>query len=120
MIQSKVGSVLIEETGKLVGIWTERDFLRNSLKKDFNPKTELIKDHMHKNLFFARHDETIYQLMDKLLGMRIRQILIKKGDHYIGILPSGDVIQENLKEKADELKDLKQMFSWEYYENWNR
>ncbi len=119
LVNNRVGSILVEENGELVGIWTERDFIRNSLDKKLNIHEAQLKDFMHQNLHFANHNETVFQLMDKFLGLRIRQILIKKDDKYIGILSSGDVIRENLKNKAEELKDLKQMFSWEYYENWN-
>lgn len=118
MINHQVGSILIENKGEIVGIWTERDFLRNSMKEELVLKNAFIKNYMHKNLIFAHHDDTIYQLMDKFLGLRIRQILIKKEDKIIGLLSSGDVIKENLVEKANELKDMKQILSWEYYENW--
>ena len=119
MIHHKIGSILIEDNGEIVGIWTERDFIRYSLKDDLKLKKEFIKNFMHKDLIFANHDESIYQLMDKFLGLRIRQILIKKDDQIIGLLSSGDVIKENLNEKAKELKDMKQVLNWEYYENWN-
>lgn len=119
MIQNKIGSILVESDGELVGIWTERDFLRNSLDSNFDPHSAVIKEYMHKDLLYANHDESIFQLMDKFLGLRVRQLLIKKGDRFIGLLSSGDVIRENLKERAAELKRLNQAFSWEYYENWN-
>ena len=119
MIQNKIGSILVESDGELVGIWTERDFLRNSLDSNFDPHSAVIKEYMHKDLLYANYDESIFQLMDKFLGLRVRQLLIKKGDRFIGLLSSGDVIRENLKERAAELKRLNQAFSWEYYENWN-
>jgi signal-transduction protein with cAMP-binding, CBS, and nucleotidyltransferase domain len=119
MIHHQIGSILIENEGEIVGIWTERDFLRNSMKEELNLKNAFIRNYMHKKLIFANHDDTIYQLMDKFLGLRIRQILIKKEDQIIGLLSSGDVIKENLVEKAKELKDMKQILNWEYYENWN-
>ena len=119
MIHHKIGSILIEKDGEIVGIWTERDFIRYSLKSDLKLKQEFIKNFMHQKLIFANHDDSIYQLMDKFLGLRIRQILIKKDDQVIGLLSSGDIIKESLNEKAKELKDMKQILNWEYYENWN-
>ena len=119
MVQNKIGSILVESEGKIIGIWTERDLLRCSLDTQFNPQKAIIKDNMQTDLHYASHKETIYQLMDKFLGLRIRHMLIKKKDRFIGMLSSGDIIQEALKEKANELQKLNQVFSWEYYENWN-
>lgn len=118
MIHHKIGSILVEDKDEIVGIWTERDFIRKSLDETIKLDSALIKDYMHKKLIFAPHTDTIFQLMDKFLGLRIRQVLIKKDNQFIGILSSGDVIQENLLDKADELKNLKQVLNWEYYENW--
>ena len=54
----------------------------------------------------------------KFLGRRIRHLLIKEHDEYVGILSVGDVMRANLQQRAEEYKDLNEMVSLEYYENW--
>lgn len=118
MTSLNIGAIMVKEGSNYVGIWTERDLMRNVLMDGFNPDTALIKDYMTRTLQYAEHSETIWQLQDKFLGLRIRHLLIKKGDNYIGMVSSGDVTRHGLNEKTDELKKLNKMVSWEYYENW--
>jgi hypothetical protein len=56
--------------------------------------------------------------MDKFLGLRLRHLLIKKGEEYIGLLSIGDVIKASLQEKTREFEELHAVISWEYYEEW--
>lgn len=118
MVSNKTGSILVKEDEKIVGIWTERDYLRDTVSKGFNPYTASIKDYMQRKIFFANHDENVYQLMDKFLGLRIRHLPIKKNGEVIGLLSSGDVLKELLKNKDEELEKIQKRLSWEYHEDW--
>ena len=118
MLENKIGAIIVEENEDLIGIWTERDLLRNISIDKIDAGSALIKDHMTKDVITAPHDDTVYNLMDKFLGKRLRHLLIKKNDKYIGLLSIGDVIKATLQEKSDELNDLKTMVSWDYYEDW--
>ena len=37
MVANKVGAILVRENEEIVGVWTERDLLRNTLEEDFDP-----------------------------------------------------------------------------------
>ncbi len=118
MTQNKVGSIVILEDEKIVGIWTERDLMFRAMEEGFNPKTARLKDNMSVNLISAKIDEQAYQLMDKFLGRRVRHLLIEENGEYIGLLSVGDVMKANLQQKSEEFEALNQMVSLEYYENW--
>lgn len=118
MNKNKIGAILVTRKGNIVGIWTERDLMKNCTEESFDPQTNRIGDYMNTDLQFAGHDENAYVLLDKFLGKRLRHLLIKKGNRYIGILSTGDVIRACMLEKDQELKALNAMVSWEYYENW--
>jgi len=83
-----------------------------------NTESTPIKELMTKSVISAPFDDTVYNLMDKFLGKRLRHLLIEKNGKYIGLLSIGDVIKATLQEKTDELNDLKTMVSWDYYEDW--
>lgn len=118
MVDRKIGSILATDNGNVVGIWTERDFLRNSLFDSFDINNDSVEKYMTKDLKSAPHNATLYSLLDIFLGKRFRHILIQKEGNFIGILSMGDVIKANLNEKTKELKALNAIVSWEYYENW--
>jgi CBS domain-containing protein len=118
MNQHKVGAILITHNEKVVGIWTERDLMRNVLDPSFDIRTARIEDYMTSDLIYASHRATVYELMDKFLGLRIRHLLIEQDGEHVGIISGGDVMKAAIQEKDDELKQLHAMVGWEYYENW--
>ena len=118
MNEKKVGAILVTQDDKPVGIWTERDLLRNTLDDAFNPRTTPIDSVMTKSIVTAPATDTVYNLMDKFLGLRIRHLIIEKDDEIIGVLSSGDVMKASIQEKDQELRQLNTMVGWDYYENW--
>jgi signal-transduction protein with cAMP-binding, CBS, and nucleotidyltransferase domain len=118
MINTNVGAILVERDGRIVGIWTERDLLRDTVKAGFSPAGCRIGDYMVSPVISAPHTDTVYNLMDKFLGLRISHLIVEKQGEIIGLLSVGDVMKATLSEKTGELERLNAMVSWDYYENW--
>ncbi len=118
MLEHNIGSILVTETDMIVGIWTERDLMRNTVSDGFDPKTARIGDYMSTRPITAPHTASLYLLLDKFLGLNVRHLLIEKEGNYIGLLGYRDVLRVGLTERSRELKELNSMVSWEYYENW--
>lgn len=118
MVLHKIGAVLVEDAGEIVGIWTERDLLRNTLAEGFDPWQTKVGEVMSTGLVDVAWDDGVYQLMDKFLGLRLRHLLVEKDGVYIGLLSIGDALKAALQEKSVELEALHSMVSWEYHEEW--
>ncbi|HPG41370.1 MAG TPA: CBS domain-containing protein [bacterium] len=118
MVEKNIGAIVVTRDGQVVGIWSERDLMRNTLEPGFDPRKALIKDYMTTDLLSAPYDEPLYKLLDKLVGRKRRHLLIEKDGQYIGFISLRDVMHVCLLEKSHELEDLNTMVSWEYYENW--
>ena len=118
MIEKKVGAIIVMKDSKAIGIWTSRDLMRNTVAKGFDAKVSRVEEYMTKNILSAPHTDTAYNLMDKLLGLRINHLLVEKDGEYIGLLSSGDVMKATIQEKTDELDQLNTLVSWDYYEEW--
>jgi len=118
MNEKKIGAVLVQENDDIVGIWTERDFLRSSSDPSFDPKSARIGDHMTSPVHFAQHDATLTQLEETFLGLYLRHIPVKKNDRVVGMVSIGDVLRADLLAKDRQIKELNSMASWQYYENW--
>jgi CBS domain-containing protein len=118
MNKNKIGAILIEEDNDLIGIWTERDYLRGSSDPTFDAKSAQVGDHMTSPLHFAQHDATLTQLEEMFLGLYVRHIPVKKDNQFIGMVSIGDVLRANLLDKDRQIKELNSMASWQYYENW--
>ncbi|MFT5378303.1 MAG: CBS domain-containing protein [Candidatus Latescibacterota bacterium] len=118
MVTHKIGAILVFDAGLIAGIWTERDLMRNTLLEGFDPQQARLGDYMVKEVTFASYNETIYELMDKFLGLRLRHLPVEKEGELIGLLSIGDVLKASLYEKTKELEKLNGMVSWAYYEEW--
>lgn len=118
MVDAKIGAILVKKGEEFVGIWSERDLLRNITTEGFDPKTAIVGDYMTSPLRTASHSTRIYKLEEMFLGLFLRHILIEKDGEYIGMLSIGDVLRAGLLEKERQFKDLNDFVSWDYYENW--
>ena len=118
MLKNNIGAILVKENGKFIGIWTERDLMRNVVTDGFYSKTSKMKDYMVTELKTTPHTDTIYQLIDSCLGQRHRHLLIEKNGEIIGVLSGGDINKAQLIEKSKELEKLNKIVDWDYYENW--
>jgi signal-transduction protein with cAMP-binding, CBS, and nucleotidyltransferase domain len=118
MIATGIGAIVIKKDDEFVGIWSERDLLRNICKEGFDPKTARIGDYMSAPLQSAPHSTRIHKLEEMFLGLFLRHLLIEKDGEYIGMLSIGDVLRASLLAKARQFKELNEFVSWDYYENW--
>ena len=118
MNENKVGAILVTRDEEIIGIWTERDLMQDVIQEGFDLKSALIEDYMTTDLRSAPHSDTVFNLMDKFLGLRIRHLIIKEEQTIIGLVSGGDVMKCVIHEKDGELKQLKSMVSWDYYEDW--
>ena len=118
MVDNKIGAILVEKDGEYVGIWSERDLLRNIISEGFELREAKVGDYMTSPLHTASHSTRIYKLEEMFLGLFLRHILIEKDGEYIGMLSIGDVLRADLLAKDRRFKEIKDFVSWDYYENW--
>ncbi|MFC1762548.1 CBS domain-containing protein [Planctomycetota bacterium] len=118
MNKNNVGAILVRDGVKYVGIWTERDLLRTVTTEGFDIKTTKIGDHMKTKLIYAQHDEALFNLIDKFLGLRVRHLLIQREGQFIGMLSTGDVMRAALHQRTEELERLQGIVKLEYYDEW--
>lgn len=118
MLKNRIGAILVKEGDNIIGIWTERDLMKNVVTDGFYSKTTKINEVMTTNLVSSPVTDSLYQLMDKCLGKRLRHLLIEKDGKFVGILSSGDITRAHLMKKTEELNELSKMANWDYYENW--
>lgn len=118
MNKNKVGAVLVRDGVNYVGIWTERDLLRAVTDNSFDIHSAKIRDHMQTKLICARHDEPLFSLIDKILGLRIRHLLVMREGQFIGMLSVGDLLRAALQQRNEELQRLQEIVKLEYYDEW--
>ena len=118
ILEKKGTAVLVKENNKIVGIWTERDLLRDVSAEGFDLKSATVGEYMSSPVISALHTDTVLQLIDKFLGLKVRHLMIEKGGQCVGLLYVREVIRAALTEQTRELEELDKSVGWEYYEDW--
>ncbi|MGD2270023.1 MAG: CBS domain-containing protein [Desulfobacterales bacterium] len=118
MVENKIGVILVTKNDEIVGIWSEKDLLREIINPEFDPKTAKIGDYMTSPVKSAPHDTRIHKLEEMFLGLFVRHLLVEKAGKYIGLISIGDVTRASLIEKERNFKELNSFVGWRYYENW--
>lgn len=120
MLERGSHAVLIARQGSYLGIWTERDLMKNVILEGFDPRTTKVSEHMSFPLKAAHHTDDLFQLIAKFIDYDTRHLLIEKEGTYIGVLYAKDVIRVGFAERSKQLDNLDDMVSLEFYENWKR
>jgi signal-transduction protein with cAMP-binding, CBS, and nucleotidyltransferase domain len=118
MAKENVGCLLVSDQGAIVGIWTERDLARDLATDGFDIGSATIGSYMSHPLITCEWNDSVYNLVDKILGLRIRHLVVHKEGTQIGLLSAGDVMKASIREKDHELAQANAGLSWEYYEEW--
>lgn len=90
LIEKGISSVVVTNSEKVVGIATERDFVRMDTM-DHHP--EMIKDIISKDIITIGPDEDVFQTVRLMGKHKIRHLLVKEGDKYVGIISLRDVLK---------------------------
>ena len=92
MNDHKVGSVLIVENGKLVGIFTERDLVR--IVAEGKSLDLPVREVMSRNLIVAKPEDSIAIITSKMIEHWIRHIpVVDEEGKPIGIISIRDVLR---------------------------
>jgi len=93
MSERNVGALLvIDDEGKLVGIFSERDYARKVILKGKSSKDTTVGELMTDVVFSIDPQDTIQDCMALMTTKRIRHLPVIKNERLIGIVTIGDVV----------------------------
>jgi predicted transcriptional regulator len=105
-----IGCLAVTSNDKVVGVCSERDYIKKVASLGLNNETVKVKDicTYGPNIIIARKDDTLEQCMGKMLFKDIRHLLIidDKNDEFIGMISIKDLIKEIQKENAETITRL--------------
>jgi CBS domain-containing protein len=106
MAAKNIGGLLITEGGKLVGIFTERDYARKLILKGKSSKDTTIGELMTKNPFTVTLDSSIEECMELMSNRRIRHLPVLDNGELIGVISIGDVVRYIIEEQKSIIEQL--------------
>lgn len=108
MAEKDVGSLMVIEDGRPVGIFTERHYARNVfLKGKSSPKTP-VRDAMSTRTVFARPEQTVEECMVVMTRHKVRHLPVLDGGELVGIVSIGDLVQSTIADQNFTIVQLEQ------------
>jgi CBS domain-containing protein len=92
MNDHKIGSLVVSDGGRLVGIITERDLLVRIVASRRDPAATLVRDVMTSELRCGRIDTSLDEARGVMMKRRIRHLpIVDEDDHLLGLVSIGDL-----------------------------
>ena len=104
MAQNEIGSLVVTEKSKLVGIITERDLLSRVLATGKNAEATMVKAIMSKPLIFGNPEMNADEAARFMVNKKIKKLPVVEGGRLIGMMTLTDLctVQPELAKVIEE------------------
>ena len=106
MNQAGIGGVVVVESEKVVGIFTERDVLRRVVADQRDPTTTPVSEVMTPDVVTVPPDTPLEACSSLVTAKRIRHIPVVDDRGMRGIITSGDLLAHQVREQQDTIDYL--------------
>ena len=108
LADKRVGAaVVVDETGKPVGVFSERDLARLIGQSGAPALEQSVSSVMSTDLVTASPAESIDGLMEIMTDRRVRHVIIMDDESMVGMVSIGDVVKRKIAAAEAEAESLK-------------
>ena len=104
--EKNLGSLVVVENGKLIGVFTERDYARKVILKGRSSKETLVRDIMSSSPIFVHPDNSLDDCMQLMTDKFIRHLPVLENDELIGVVSIGDIVRYIIYDKDFIIENL--------------
>ena len=109
MADRNVGAIAVLDSGRLVGVFSERDLMARVVAPGLNPDDTPVAKVMTKELIVAEATDGVDDALQKMYDLKCRHLPVVRGGKLIGMLSIRDLLQvddETNRERASFLTEL--------------
>ena len=93
MAEKDIGSLVVMDGDKIVGVITERHYARNVVLKGKTSPATPVEAIMDKLVFVVQPEHSIEQCMALMTEKRIRHLPVVENEKLIGVISIGDLVK---------------------------
>jgi CBS domain-containing protein len=111
IVDKNVGSILVTRGDEVVGIMTERDYLRKIAIFGRTSYDTLVEEIMSSPIVYVTPETTIEESMAIMTDKRIRHLPVVEDEDIVGIVSIGDLVKFQSREQSFQIKYLTEYIS---------
>ena len=104
--EKNLGALVVLENGKLIGVFTERDYARKVILKGRSSKETLVRDIMSSTPVFVNPDKTLDDCMQLMTDKFIRHLPVLENNELVGVISIGDIVKYIIYDKDFIIENL--------------
>jgi CBS domain-containing protein len=106
MADKDVGALLVLDGGRLVGIFSERDYARKIILKGKASRDTPVRDSMTTRVVTVPPTDAVEDCMALMTDHRVRHLPVLDDGELVGIVSIGDVVKAIISEQGFMIKEL--------------
>ncbi len=106
MALKEVGAVLVMQSGRLVGIVSERDYARKIVLHGRSSSDTAVRDIMTSDVITVGPDHDVDSCMQVVTDRRIRHLPVMEAGQVVGVISIGDLVKAKIEDQQAELDQL--------------
>ena len=114
MLEKAIGSLVILDNHKIVGILYERDIVRVAVTQGKDMTLTKVGSIMVKKIPIVAPDTSVVDAMATITSERVRHLPVMDGDHLCGLISIGDITKWLLDSQEQDIKHLVNYIQGDY------
>ncbi|MGP0173963.1 CBS domain-containing protein [Pseudomonas sp. NCHU5208] len=114
MAEKSIGALVVMSAGRLVGIVSERDYVRKVALAERSMLNAKVSEIMTRDVISVGPRDSLQHCMELMTERRLRHLPVLAEGELIGLLSIGDLVKETIAEQADLIRQLEQYIRGEH------
>ncbi|MHC4322526.1 MAG: CBS domain-containing protein [Planctomycetota bacterium] len=106
MSEKNLGCLLVIDKGKVIGIFTERDYARKVILKGKSSKTTPVSELMTKEVLFVDPGTSVEDCMALMTEKCVRHLPVMDKKQLVGLVTVGDVVKQFIVAQKFKIQEL--------------
>jgi CBS domain-containing protein len=106
MAAYNIGALPVVEGGRLVGIFSERDYARKVALKGLTSALTEVQEIMTGQVLRASLGHTVMECMGLMSDKHIRHLPVMQGERLVGMLSIGDLVKTIIEDQQFQIEQL--------------